>query len=434
MSKTAERISDAPAVIVGGGAAGLAAACAIGRGAVVLEHRQQPGLKLLATGGGRCNLTHCGAPEDIAAQFGRAARFVAHVFRACPPDAIRAFFEDAGVATVVEGDGCVFPRSGRAADVRDALVRTAESRGVRFRCGCRAVRLRVVREDGGERGTVAGVETTDGFIPASRVILAAGGCCRAALGSDGSGVAIAREAGLEVVSPVPALVGLRCDVPWMTGLAGVSCDDVDIRMRLPSGAAGRASTVRAGGGLVFTHAGISGPAALAISGTVSECLAGGAAAELTLAVVGGADENDWRGQFARWRREHGSMRVANLMARHIPRALAQALCRAANVPDGRTAAALRRDEERSLARLCGSCPVRIDGTDGWDGAMVTRGGVALRELVPSTLACRRIANLHCIGEVVDVDAPCGGYNLSWAFAGGFVQGRIRQGAGIPAER
>ena len=416
--------SSSQTLIVGGGASGLAAACALGSGALVLEHRARPGLKLLATGGGRCNLTHLGSPEDIAARFGRAARFVAPALRAWPPDAIRRFFRDAGVPTVVERDGCVFPASGRAADVLDALVRTAKSRGARFRCGCRALRLRLAPDGGDGHPAVLGVETSDGFLPARRVILAAGGRCRPALGSDGSGLELAHGAGLEVVPPVPALAGLRCAVPWMRGLAGVGCEDVDLELRVPraSGGKGAKSEVaRASGPLLFTHDGLSGPAALEISGAVSECLAAGVPAELRLAVLGGAGEGDWREQFARWRREHGAMRVANLLARHIPRALAQALCRAAGLAEGRTAASLRRDEELALARLCGACPVPVESTDGWDGAMVTRGGVARSELAPATLACRRVAGLHCVGECVDADAPCGGYNLTWAFASGFSQ-------------
>jgi predicted flavoprotein YhiN len=129
--------------------------------------------------------------------------------------------------------------------------------------------------------------------------------------------------------------------------------------------------------------------------------------------------NDWLDLFAQWRERHGSRSIHNLLSGELPRALAIALCTASGLSDLAMARAGKK-ELLALAMQCSECPLRVTGTEGWERAMLTRGGVALKELESSTLACRRIRNLYCIGEVVDVDAPCGGYNLTWAFASGFL--------------
>ena len=393
-------------LIIGGGAAGLMAACFAKGKSVVLERLASPGRKLLATGGGRCNLTHDTDADGIAAAFGGASRFALPALHAFPPQDLRAFFRAQGVETRAEPDGCVFPVSQKAADVLDALQRAAGANGSKVRCGVRVTRL-VLAPD---TQRIAVVETTVGTFTPRRVILATGGQSYPELGSDGSGFMLARQTGLEVVRPVPALAGLLVSDAWVYDLTGILCEQGSVRIE------GERKAVE--GGVLFTHRGISGPPALALSGEVNARLKSGQEG-VTVRVSFRTDRNaqDWLDLFAGWRQEHGGRMMHNLLSGELPRALAIALCKLAEL-SGTAAAQVGKAAAQALAGLCSDCALRVTATEGWPRAMLTKGGVALHELDPQTLACRRVTNLHCAGEAVDVDAPCGGFNLTWAFASG----------------
>ena len=418
-------------LIIGGGPAGLMAACFSAGRVTVIDRMKTPGRKLLATGGGRCNLTHATDAAGIMSFFGRQARFMAPALHAFPPLAIRDFFRHLGVETCVEPDGCVFPLSQKASDVLAALEKAARGRGAEIRCGVRATRLVVEEADptaflGGRTAPdrrVVAVETNCGTLPAQRVILAAGGQSYPDLGSDGSGFALARAAGLQVVTPVPALAGLSTREAWPAGLAGIVLERGGLR--LDTKGAPKQLII---GPLLFTHKGISGPPALALSGEINARLSETGQAQepaptvpIRVSFIAERTAADWEALFEGWRQAHGGRSVHNLLSGELPRALAAALA----ALTGLTETAVARAKKSALAALAAACadlPLQITGTDGWNRAMLTRGGVALSELDPATLACKRIAGLHCAGEIVDLDGPCGGYNLTWAFASGRLAG------------
>lgn len=413
-------------LIIGGGAAGLTAACFSTGQAVVLERLAAPGRKLLATGGGRCNLTHDAAADGIAETFGpRAARFPLPALRAFPPDQIRAFFRSLGVETHAEPDGCVFPDSQKASDVLEALLQAARDNGAEIRTGVRALRLLLEPDPGGDPAVrrAVGVETSCGPLLADRIILAAGGQSYPTLGSDGSGFQMAREAELLVEPPVPALAGLATAETWPATLTGIVCEGGG--MRLDAGPAKRLFT----GPVLFTHKGLSGPPALALSGEIAARLrqAGEGhkpppSVTVRVSFIAARSTADWLALFDGWRRAQGGRALHNLLSGELPRALAATLCGLAGA--GETAAArASKAALQALASACADLPLHITGTEGWHRAMATRGGVALGELNPKTLECRRIRNLFCAGEVVDLDGPCGGYNLTWAFASGRLAAR-----------
>ena len=415
-------------LIIGAGPAGLMASCFCEGRTLVIERMKAPGRKLLATGGGRCNLTHATDAEGIMAAFGRRARFLSPALQAFPPTAIRAFFRALGVETVGESDGCVFPASQKAADVLAALERASRARGAEIRCGVRALRLVLEphrahpspSQEPLREQRVTGVETDGGTFHAPRVILAAGGQSYPDLGSDGSGFALARKVGLAVVTPVPALAGVAVREPWIAELAGLVLERGGVRLD----GTGDAKPFLVGP-LLLTHKGISGPPALALSGEIAArlCAANAKAQEVPLRLTFLADRTaaDWLARFEGWRRTHGGRSLHNLLSGELPRALATALCAQAGLPSTAAAQAKKSGLE-ALAAACSNLPVHAVGTEGWNRAMLTRGGVALSELDPRSLACKRIAGLHCAGEVVDVDGPCGGYNLTWAFASGRLAG------------
>lgn len=401
-------------IIIGGGVAGLAAA-AFSRNALVLERMKQPGRKLLATGGGRCNITHDVDVDGMMAKFGKRSRFMIDSLYAWGPDDIREFLAERGVPTVVEDDGCVFPASGRAGDVLKALMRAARDAGAELRCGV-AIKRVLLNE---ARTAVCGVETEFGdVIEAKRVILATGGRSKPELGSDGSGLSIARELGLKVMPVYPALGSLMVQDPWIRELAGVSCPNVSLNIAEKGYPHEPMS-----GSLLFTHKGLSGPPALEISGLVAQALDElGGRVRLKVCFREDMQVADWLALFESWRRPFGTRLVRKLLAETLPKALAEILCKLAGVEEDTTVASFTRGQTERLAERCAVCPLTISATDGWDKAMMTRGGIALSELNPKTMACKRIAGLYCVGELVDLDAPCGGYNLTWALASGRLAG------------
>lgn len=402
-------------LVIGAGPAGLMAevtAAAAGRRVLVCERMEGAGRKLLATGGGRCNLTTTSGIDAIVAAFGRQGRFLHNAVRDFAPPDIRAFFAAAGVPTVAQADGCVFPASQLARDVLEALRSQAIRHRAEIRCNCPVQKI-VVRD-----GAVAGVETAQGFLAAPRVILAAGGRSYPALGSDGSGFQLAADVGHTLVAPVPALTPLITAEAWPKQLAGLVLEQARVRID-------RKGQPREGrvGPVLFTHRGVSGPPVLNLSGAVAALLAEEGEGRVSLLVAPRIDRDvaAWRTLFDGWRATFGKRAIHNLLAGELPRGLAQILCEQTGLTEI-TPAQARREQLEALARLCAELPLTIMQTEGWEHAMVTRGGVALGEVDPRTLQSRRVPGLFFAGEILNLDGPCGGYNLTWAFASGRLAG------------
>jgi predicted Rossmann fold flavoprotein len=220
------------------------------------------------------------------------------------------------------------------------------------------------------------------------------------------------------------LAGLSTQEGWPGTLAGIVLDCGGLRLDV-KGAPKRLIT----GPVLFTHKGVSGPPALALSGEIAARLAAGQGpvrspaptVPVRVSFIAERSVADWLALFETWRRECGGRALHNLLAGELPRALAGVLCGLADASATAVARAKKSTLE-ALAAACAELPLHCVETEGWDRAMATRGGVALNELDSKTLACHRIQGLYCAGEVVDLDGPCGGYNLTWAFASGRLAG------------
>lgn len=404
----------APILILGGGPAGLMAAIsAASSGAdrvVVLERLPRPGAKLLASGGGRANITNTLSKADFVERLGRQGRFAMPALEAFGAAELREMLSGLGVATACPDGLAVYPASQRAGDVLDALVRQCHRLGVELRTGVRAARLRLAG------GRVEGVEAADGTcISASAVVLACGGRGYPNLGGSPDGCELARQAGQRIVTPTPALVALDTAETWPRPCVGLAVSGAIVRIDLPRHR--RSET----GDIIFTHHGLSGPAVLDLSGDAAELLARHATVPLAIQWQAGVEAGSWRQRLDAAQRTSGRKLVANVVAQQLPRRLAEALCEQAGC--GRTAAAElpagRRDE---LTAMLGATRLTVTGTGGFERAMVTRGGVSLKGVDPRTMASRRAGGLFLAGELLDLDGPCGGFNLQWAFSSGHLAG------------
>ena len=397
---------DASLLIIGAGPAGLLAALAAARrpspgGVIVVDRLPAPGAKLAVSGGGRGNLSHVATEEEFAAAFGRLGRFAIPAFRSLPPEALRARFAEIHVPTVEDSQGRIYPLSQSAAKTRDALFAACARAGVRFIFE-REVRNLVPPE------APEAPWTADSF-RARSVLLAAGGQSAPRLGSDGSGFALARALGYDVVPPVPALTSLRTEEPWPATHSGLSLPDVSISMAGKRGATER-------GELLFTHRGISGPAVLNLSGRVARRLRDDGSVPIHLDLAHGKPD------FTALRHGAGTWQILTWLARQVPRTLARTILDLAGIPTDLTFSRLSVGQENELTRHLVALPLTIRGTGGFDDSMATSGGVSLKQVNPETLEGRLTPRLYFAGEILDLDGPTGGWNLQWAFCSGHLAG------------
>ena len=407
--------TDTKTLIIGAGPAGLMSAIRTaesGQAVVVLERMMKPGLKLLTTGGGRCNLTNILPPDKLMERFGRFGRFMEPALRGMDNHGVLRFFAALGVKFHCEDGFHYFPVAESAGAVLEALLRRCKELGVQFQYNCCVTRLII------ENGVICGAETSKGPVPANRVILAAGGRSYPGTGSDGSGFDIAAKAGHTVKPQYPALVPLVVREPWVADCAGTAFADAEAWIDLP-----KLRRIRKRGAVLFTHRGISGPAILDLSGDVAQLLEKAPEVPIRLRWQLAESAADWSARIDYWRRSHGGKLIKNLLDEGLPASFAAALAKTCGAEDTK-AANLTAAQSTLLVQYLTGLPLIVTATEGFDKAMVTRGGVTLKEIDPETLESRLIKGLHFAGEILDLDGPCGGYNLQWAFSSGWLAGRL----------
>jgi predicted Rossmann fold flavoprotein len=423
-------------VVLGGGAAGLCAAISAaerGSRVLVVEKNRRPGVKILMSGGTRCNLTNArglrnlrvvSGPIDpaydlrqaqgarsIQAAFGENGRFLGPSLRALSVESTVQLFEEAGVATKVEGNGKVFPASDRAVDVLDALMRRLVQSGATLRCG---TTVEAIEPD----ADGFSLRFPEGTERARRVIVAVGGQSYPGCGTTGDGYSIAQRFGHTIVSPRPALVPLRVLPAWVPELKGLTLPDIKASV-LDSA---QTCLLERREALLFAHFGLTGPAILDVSRAVARSES---PTSLTLALDLLPDITpDRLEQAIQAASRSGRKAVANLLPPEIPRRLTDVLIETTGIPLGRVGPDLTREERRALVNVCKSLRLPIQGTLGFAKAEVTSGGVALDEIDPATLESRKQPGLHFVGEVLDLDGLIGGYNFQAAFSTGWLAGQM----------
>lgn len=407
-------------IVVGGGPAGLMAAgqaAGLGARTVLLEKMKRLGRKLRIAGKGRCNLTNVAALPDFIARFGPNGRFLRQAFSRFFSDDLLSFLDEIGVPTVRERGGRVFPASGQAQDVVDALVSWARGRGVTVRTGSPVGRLLV------EEGVAAGVRTHAGReYRADTVIVATGGASYPATGSTGDGYSLAGSVGHAVVPVRPALVPLVTAGDVAARLQGLSLRDVSVKVLVN----GKRSA-QAFGEMLFTHFGVSGPIILTLSGQVVDALRAGYSVALTIDLKPALDERKLDARIQRDVASHGKQQLQTLLKGLLPRKLIPICIELAGISASKLAHRMTALERRRLLAWLKDFRVEITGHRPIEEAIITAGGVSTREIDPRTMASRLVRGLYFAGEVLDVDADTGGYNLQAAFSTGWVAGRCAAG-------
>jgi predicted Rossmann fold flavoprotein len=400
--------------IVGGGAAGLATAIFAGRAnarlaPLVLEGAERPGAKILVSGGSRCNVTNVRVTEHDF--WGGRAAIVRRVLRAFPADRAIAFFRDLGVPLHEEADGKLFPDSNRSRDVLDALLRELTRAGATLLPRHRV--MDIARHD--DRFLVS---SSGGDVVARRVVLATGGRSLPKSGSDGVGLELAQRLGHRLVDTTPALAPLRLDAgePLHARLSGVS-QDVELSIWID----GRVAT-RIRGAMLWTHFGVSGPAALNASRHWARARVNQRPVAITVSFSPGQTFDAVDAAWTRAAAAHPRASVVAYLSRSMPASAAEALLAAASVDGAVVLSNQTREARRQLVHALTEYPLPVVDTRGYTFAEATAGGVTLEEVDPATLESRVCPGLHLVGEVLDVDGRLGGFNFQWAWSTGFVAG------------
>jgi predicted Rossmann fold flavoprotein len=399
--------------IIGAGPAGLMAAifsAQAGAQTIVIESNSVPARKLLLTGGGRCNLTHQAEPAQFIRNLNNGGRFLRFCIHKFSPQNVRDFFAEYGLQTTTENDGCVFPLSNKAGDVREALLKKAASLGVEFLYS-KTVKSIIKDAD----VFVVSAEETQIF--ADKVIIATGGLSWPQTGSTGDGYRLANLLGHRIVQPKASLVPLVACEDWPSQLEGTAVENVCISTKIAD------KKIVATGSLIFTGDGIGGPAALELSRHITDYLSKEKnPLPIKIDLLPNNTTNELEKYIIDYIAANPRKIVNNILAAFLPKRLSALLCRLAGCGEELPAAHLQKNLRKKLTSLVKSLPLQILRTRPIAEATVTRGGVCLDEIDDKTMQSRVCPGLFFAGEVIDADGPCGGYNLQICWSTGALAG------------
>ncbi|MEA4932009.1 MAG: NAD(P)/FAD-dependent oxidoreductase [Lawsonibacter sp.] len=400
-------------IVVGGGASGMMAAITAARlGAEVclLERNPKVGRKLYITGKGRCNVTNHCSPEEVLAAVPHNGRFLHSAMSRTTPADVEQFFRSLGVALKVERGNRVFPVSDQSADIIDALFMEL-----------RRLRVPIIQTRASglicQNGSVVGVETDQGAMPCRAVILATGGLSYPATGSTGDGHRMAEELGHTIVEPRPSLVPLESHDAFCGQMQGLALKNVVLTVKDQKGKI----IYQDQGELLFTHFGLSGPLVLSASAHMREF--GTDRYTCSIDLKPALDESTLDARLVRELSANANKDVGNLMDTLVPRLMGPVLLSLADIPHEKKAHDVTKAERRRLLELLKGFPVAVSGPRPIAEAIVTSGGVKVGEVDPKTFASKQVAGLFFAGELLDIDAYTGGFNLQIAWATGCAAGQ-----------
>jgi len=400
-------------IVVGGGAAGMMAAISArksGADVTILERNSRVGKKILATGNGRCNYTNINA--DISYYNGNNPKFAYNALAGFTPYDTIDFFEKLGVSHKIENNGKVFPMSDQASSVLDVLLYEMKSIGINIVCDAYVKKIT-------QKSDKFKIELSDGKVYWSdRVIIATGGKAMPSSGSDGNGFDLAAGLGHNIVDIFPALVQLMLEGSFFKSIDGVKfVGTAEIIHNNKSVSKDR-------GDILFTNYGVSGPPVLQISRKAGELLKTGKDAYIKITVIDTMTNEELQEYLNKRfgvnpRKPIDFSLVGLVNKRLIPVLLSEAGIKDIKRPVG----SLSKKDRRKIANILTDWRLKIKGTLSWANAQVTAGGVDTREINPGTMESKLIKGLFFAGEIMDIDGLCGGFNLQWAWASGFIAGR-----------
>lgn len=403
-------------IVIGGGAAGMMAAVSAARAGqkvTLLEKNDKLGKKLFITGKGRCNLTNAAEVEDLFLAVTSNPKFLYSGFYSFTNNQVVQFFEELGVKTKVERGGRVFPESDHSSDVIRALEREMNRLGVRVELNTE------VKELIFSEGHVSGVRLAGGkeVGPAEAVIVATGGISYPSTGSTGDGYRFAQTAGHSVTELFPSLVPMEVKEWYAKELMGLSLRNIEIRIT-----DGKKKLYEEFGEMLFTHYGVTGPVILSASSIVGRQLR---KKELTLHIdlKPALTESQLDRRVLREFEANQNRKFKNAVDTLFPAKLKPVILELSGISEEKKVHEITKEERTAFVRLIKDFTMTLTGLRGYQEAIITKGGVSVKEIDPGTMESKMVKGLYFAGEVLDLDAVTGGYNLQIAWSTGYLAGR-----------
>ena len=403
-------------LVIGGGAAGMMAAvfaARAGMNVTLLEKNEKLGKKVYITGKGRCNLTNDCDRDGFLAQVPRNPRFLYSALSFFSPRDMMALLEENGCPVTVQRGKRVFPSSEKASDVTKALASLLRKLNVRIRLNSEVRNLKT------EAGRITGAELPDGsFLPADAVILACGGLSYPSTGSTGDGYRFAEALGHTIVPPSPVLVGLETAETWPQSLQGLSLRNVTLTL-----SAGKKTLYTELGEMLFTHFGISGPLVLEASCHLPEAKAGGEhAPKIFIDLKPGLTREQLDARLRRDFSDAGRKQLKSILPSLLPASLAEIFPRLCGIDASLPCSQVTAAQRETLLAGLKALPLTVRAPRPIAEAVVTRGGVSVKEIEPGTMRSKLVPNLFFAGEMIDTDAHTGGFNLQISWSTGALAG------------
>ena len=430
----------ADVIVIGGGAAGLMAgitAARQGASVVVLERMKEPGKKMMITGKGRCNITNACPMEEFIPNLPGNGKFLFSALQQFTNDDLLRFFQEQGLETVTERGGRVFPATGKAKDVIAVLRSALQKAGGRLVTGAQAtgftvkpgqvtgVRYRTVENDGRRDGQDFRSQTKgkmklgpEHTLDAGAVIVCTGGASYPGTGSDGNFVPVLEMLGLSIEPLLPALVPLQPEEGFTEELEGLQLKNVEASVLADSKVVAKEF-----GELQFIRGGIAGPICLTMSRKVARLQHyNQPELELSIDLKPALSDEKLEARLMRDFQEFSKLRLAEVVRKLLPQPLVEPVLDTAFLDGKKQVSQVSKEERLALVQAVKHFTIPLMGTRPLAEAIVTAGGVALKEIDPKTMKAKRIADLYFAGEVMDVDGYTGGFNLQAAFSSGYVAG------------
>ncbi|NOR73573.1 MAG: aminoacetone oxidase family FAD-binding enzyme, partial [Draconibacterium sp.] len=382
---------------------------------LVLEKMRSEGRKLLITGKGRCNITNNAEIDEFITHVFPNGKFLRNAFSQFFSKDIIELLEKFGVDVTLERGGRYFPTSNKSADILRALLKWVNELGVEIFTGQRVEKLLV------ENGEIKGVRANGKVFISEKVILATGGKSYPATGSTGDGYELAKQLGHKIENPIPALVPVERKGSVAQKLQGLNLKNVKAVVWVNGKKAGEAF-----GEMIFTHFGLSGPIILTLSRIMVKALQNEQKVEITVDLKPALDEQKLDRRLQRDLNEHGKKQLVNIFRNWLPSSMIPVFIELLELDPDKACHQISGKERKQIRHLMKNLRLEISHNRSFKEAIITAGGISTNEIRPKTMESKLVSGLYFAGEIIDLDAETGGYNLQIAYSTGWLAGNLRK--------
>ena len=405
-------------VVIGSGAAGLTGAITAGRAGkkvLLLEKLSQIATKLKATGGGRCNLSNTLDNTTFMQSFGKNGRFMTTALENLDHNDLMSFFKSLDLETHIPDGFRIFPVTHCSTTVINALTKELERLNVQIKCE------QTLEDFILENGEIKAVKTQDTVYKTKNILLATGGMGYPKMGATGDGFKVVQKYAHTVTKLYPAMMPLNTKETWQSNCRADTISKATIKVDLPIK---KLQKLTATGDLIFTKDGLRGPVILDFAREITPFLDTYKEVPILINLTHGMNEDEIIKKLKVQSLKDHTQTVVTILSTIIPNSLAIEFCKICKIDEKINFKNIEGKLKNHLIKLLAWTPFTITGHDGFNKAMITRGGIILKEINPSTMQSKLINGLYFAGEIVDIDGPCGGYNLQWAFSSGHLAGKL----------